>query len=80
MDIPETGDYVIVFYTDAARNSDFVLGSIGIQATEFYTSGIQAIENPQLRNEDCYDLSGRRLSKESLKPGLYIINGKKVIY
>ena len=87
MDIPETGDYVIVFYTDAARNSDFVLGSIGIQATEFYASGIQDVYHSQpdnLQSEDCYDLSGRRIvnsnsSNRQLSPGLYIIGGRKVV-
>ena len=95
-DIPETGDYVIVFYADAAKNADFVLGQATIQALSFSATGIREIgigngnENGNGRSatrgaasfakngKGCYDLSGRRLSKESLKPGLYIIDGNKV--
>ena len=93
-DIPETGDYVLVFYTDAAKNSDFVLGPATIQATSFVATGINEIKNEESGkwneeggkwNEDTvYDLSGRRISNlnsqnSNLKPGLYIINGKKVV-
>ena len=81
-DIPETGDFVIVFYADAAKNADFVLGQATIQALAFTATGIREIDNGNGNNNGngngCYDLSGRRLSKESLKPGLYIIDGHKV--
>jgi len=83
-DIPETGNYVIVFYTDAAKNADFVLGQISIQATTFVSTGIKTIDNSatdylhSAKNE-CFDLSGRHLLKENLKPGLYIIGGRKVV-
>lgn len=89
-DIPETGDYVIVFYTDAAKNADFVLGQATIQAISFSTTGIMTVDNSTndnhiFGNKGCYDLSGRRLSTEavgenqkSLKSGLYIVNGVKV--
>ena len=81
-DIPETGDFVIVFYADAAKNADFVLGQATIQALAFTATGIREIDNGNGNNNGngngCYDLNGRRLSKESLKPGLYIIDGHKV--
>jgi poly(3-hydroxybutyrate) depolymerase len=81
-DIPETGDYVIVFYADAARNADFVLGQVSIQAKEYFSTGIKEVENLTIDNrqtDGCYDLSGRRMKKENLKPGLYVINGRKVV-
>ena len=77
-DIPETGDYVFTIYTDAVKNADFVLGMATLQAKEFYETGIKDIDRLQ-ETKSCYDLSGRRLSKESLKPGLYIIGGRKVM-
>ena len=78
-DIPETGDYIITFYTDATKNADFVLGQASIQVNEFYSTGIREIDNLQFEKKGCFDLSGRRLSKEGLKPGLYIIDGRKVM-
>ena len=79
-DIAETGDYVIVFYTDAARNADFVLGSINIQASSFVTTGInERLSSDTRRPTAVYDLSGRKLSAEQLKRGLYIIDGRKTV-
>lgn len=83
-DIPETGDYVIAFYTDAARNSDFVLGQLSIQPKEFSVVGIkdidvsQTYDSPSGKNE-CFDLSGRRIVNHRLSPGLYIIDGRKMV-
>ena len=48
-------------------------------------TGINSIENGKQKNDDVwYDLQGRRIGQGSmangqLKPGLYIVNGKKVI-
>ena len=94
-DIPETGDYVIVFYTDAARNSDFVLGQLMIQGLDYSSTGIMNVEhNPDAdaagtgdgRNQTgrMFDLSGRKIVdgksvNSKLSPGLYIINGRKVV-
>ena len=33
----------------------------------------------QNRDEEVYDLSGRRVARENAKNGIYIINGKKVL-
>lgn len=46
----------------------------------FAFGGTTAVEEVEMRNEkeEIYDLTGRRLS-EITKPGIYIINGKKVI-
>lgn len=79
-DIAEKGDYTISFYTDAQRNADFVLGLVTIQAMSFLPSGISNIcEDKAAPSSHVYDLSGRKLSKENLPPGLYIVNGRVVV-
>ena len=43
-------------------------------------SSVQTIiEEPQDKRPFVYDLSGRLLSAEALRPGLYIKNGKKIL-
>ena len=87
-DIPETDDYMLVFYTDDAKNADFILSLANIQVNDFTETGIKGIDN--LANDNlqfekgCFDLSGRKIdeskiSNGSLKPGLYIINQRKVV-
>ncbi len=85
-DIPETGEYVLSFYTDAVKNADFVLSMATLEAKSFYETGIQKISNDDILNPQygCIDLSGRRISESQLsngqlKPGIYIINGRKVV-
>ena len=79
-DVPETGDYVLVFYTGAARNADFVLGTLTIQAKSFLTAGIAGVhQSSPSQSGAVYDLRGRKLSKDNLKPGLYIIDGRKTV-
>ena len=84
-DIPETGEYVIAYYTDAAKNADFVLGFSTLQVKSFSETGIQEIshDNSQPMRRGCYDLSGRKIlesksTNSPLKPGIYIIDGHKV--
>ena len=78
-DIPETGDYVIAFYTDTVKNADFVLGLVTLHAISFESVGISHVNTDRAASSQAYDLNGRRLSKENLKPGLYIIDGQKVV-
>ena len=79
-DIPETGDYVVVFYTDAARNADFVLAQVSIQAMSFSETAIRQVAGPEpAPASQIYDLSGRRLEAGHLKPGIYIIDGRKTV-
>ena len=85
-DIPKTGDYVIAIYADVAKNADFVLGQLSIQAMEFYDTGIKDILNDDspMMKSGCYDLNGRKIdesqwSNGQLSPGLYIIHGRKVV-
>ena len=43
-------------------------------------TGIEAIRTtPSTKDNVIYDLQGRKVSKEQLKKGLYIVNGKKVV-
>ena len=88
-DIPVTGDYVFTVYTDAEKNADFVLGMATLQVKSFNESGIQEIvnstadEQPYGKN-GCFDLSGRKIEddklyNDQLKPGIYIIDGRKVV-
>ena len=78
-DITETGDYVIAFYADAAKNADFVLGTVNIQAKEFYTTGIKELPTVNSQPSTVYDLNGQRIKEGSLKPGIYIKGGRKIV-
>jgi poly(3-hydroxybutyrate) depolymerase len=78
-DIPQTGQYVIAFYTDTAKNADFVLGLVTLHALSFDTTGITSVGAEKTPTGQAYDFSGRRVTKEVIKPGLYIIEGRKVV-
>ena len=41
-------------------------------------TGILETENGDVKTENCYDLSGRRV--QNAQKGIYIVNGKKVVY
>jgi hypothetical protein len=88
-DIPETGEYVLAFYAAASRNADFVLGSASIFVRSFGTTGIKEIEKSENLEEASgkagqksrkyiFDLQGRRVEKEQMNRGLYIIDGRKI--
>jgi hypothetical protein len=79
-DIAETGNYTIVLYADATRNADFVLGQLSIQATKFISTGITNYSSPNTQDPSIvYDLTGRQLPTGHLKPGIYIVGGKKTV-
>ena len=83
-DINETGEYVIVFYTAAAKNADFVLGGLNLVPQKFGPTGVKEVKNELQKTgkKDCFDLSGRKVANkkpDQLKPGLYIIDGRKVV-
>ena len=88
-DITETGEYVIVFYADATKNADFVLGQVTIQAMEFTETGVREISlQPETdkapRSNGIFDLNGRRIADSPaagapLKHGVYLIGGRKVV-
>jgi hypothetical protein len=85
-DIAETGDYVLVFYADAAKKADFVLGQVSIQAKAFAT-GISEVRSPSPKSDAVYDLGGRRvdngrqkLEQGQLKRGIYIVGGRKTVF
>ena len=79
-DIPETGEYVLTFYADATANSDFVLGMATLQAKSFVVTGIkEEFSDSRFGKGECFDLSGRRVSTDNQKHGLYIVNGYKMV-
>ena len=83
-DIPETGDYVLSFYTAAEKNADFVLGMATLEAKSFIITGIKEIDHSDNHDspsgdDKCFDLSGRKIDNRKLSSGLYIINGRKVV-
>ena len=79
-DIASTGDYVIAFYTDAARNADFVLGLPSLQVKEFRTTGISnTIKREESGVKSYYDLQGRKLQHRPTQKGVYIQNGRTVV-
>ena len=55
--------------------------NFGSKQDDIVVDGVESIDNGQLTigpaKQGIYDLSGRRLFEEQLKPGLYIIDGKK---
>ena len=83
-DIPETGDYVLVCYTDAAKNADFVLSLANLQANQFTETAVRTISQSPSGQNSSFDLSGRKIAESqlkngSLKPGVYIIDHHKVV-
>lgn len=75
---------------DAGTNGWVTFRSIGMRSAEWSatttrrffivnTTGIANVQRSTFNAQGVYDLQGRRLSdKEALKPGIYIVNGKKV--
>ena len=46
--------------------------------SEYDPTGITTITTASdLKSGNCYDLSGRYVSRDAMKPGIYIWNGKK---
>ena len=85
-EIPETGNYVLSYYTDAIAYADFVLGFSTLQVKSFDETGLLEIshDNPLSQKNGCFDLSGRKIEESKLrnaqlKPGIYIIGGQKVV-
>ena len=89
-EITETDNYVIAFYTDEAKNSDFVLSAVTLLAKEFTPTGISEVKlspsggqvsgqsnGVQRELYKSYDLSGREVNGV-LPRGIYIVNGQKV--
>ena len=73
---------VIVHYGNSMTNSNVLYITDGYTITD--NSGVNEIlVDPQGKARKVYDLKGRQVGTseqmESLQPGLYIINGKKVV-
>lgn len=85
-DIAQTGDYVLSFYTADEKNADFVLGTATLEVKSFSETGIEEVIRDGIRpaKDGCFDLSGRRIADSQLqngqlRPGLYVIGGRKVV-
>lgn len=89
-DIPKTGEYVLAFYADAAKDADFVLGYASIQANDYLSVGIRETENltmdhsPSKAGSGYYDLQGRPIENgktvnRKLLKGIYIKDGRKMV-
>ena len=82
-DITGTGNYVIAFYADAARNADFVVGKISLQSKGYDATSVVPMDNGKwIMNNEAgawYDLQGRRIKEKPLQRGLYIKGGRKIV-
>ncbi len=88
-DIKQTGYYVLVFYTDATKNADFVAGKLTLKLKESRESDATHLndnvkminDKEETTNDGVYDLQGRRITNDhQLKAkGIYIRNGRKVV-
>ena len=60
-----------------------MLGLSTLSASSFVSTGIHDSNaqghDAQPKKRGCYDLSGRPVSEDNLKSGIYIIDGKKVM-
>ena len=43
------------------------------------SSGITDVKRETTTNHHCYTLDGRRVDASNLRPGIYIMNGKKIV-
>ncbi len=77
-------DGVAGFYNtdggDLAMNKAYIAGVAALASVELRFPGTTAVEKVEMRNEkeEIYDLQGRRID-EITEPGIYIVNGVKVL-
>ena len=62
------------YYTAEAHS----LGGFKIEFVDDTTTDLKQIITNTTKEEDCYDLQGRKVAKRDRAKGIYIINGKKV--
>ena len=62
--------------TDATKSE--VANSNTLLYSDFTSTGISAV-NAEVDQEIVYDLQGRKLQEGNLRPGIYVVNGKKVV-
>ena len=85
-EIARNGDprYIIFNGTGFSQTGDLDFANGGYYnqagACQGIVTDIEAIRTtPSTKDNVIYDLQGRKVSKEQLKKGLYIVNGKKVV-
>ena len=75
----------IIFSGGGKKTADLVFTNAGYYTKDgkqavVTATGIEAVRTtPSTKDNVIYDLQGRKVSKEQLKKGLYIVNGKKVV-
>lgn len=75
----------IIFSGGGNKTADLVFTNAGYYTKDgkqavVTETGIKSIRTtPSIKNAAIYDLQGRKVNKEQLKKGLYIVNGKKVV-
>ena len=75
----------IIFSGAENKTADLVFTNAGYYTKDgkqavVTATGIESIHTtPSTKNAAIYDLQGRKVNKEQLKKGLYIVNGKKVV-
>ena len=75
----------IIFSGGGNKTADLVFTNAGYYTKDgkqavVTATGIEAVRTtPSTKDNVIYDLQGRKVSKEQLKKGLYIVNGKKVV-
>ena len=57
-------------------------GGAGVKSISIFDDpyGIETIDDEQSMMDDVYDLAGRKVSHRTLRKGIYITNGKKVLF
>ena len=75
----------LVYITFESLKGRFFLDEVIVKLVDNTTTGIVSLDNSTISNMDnCYDLSGRKLSNTKwsngqMKKGFYIVNGRKVV-
>ena len=56
------------------------MGGLGEAATADIATGIKVMYNEQCTmNNDVYDLQGRKVNRQDMQPGIFIVDGRKVV-
>ena len=71
--------YDYTYINEDGGNSAKTIKINVIGEDESATTGIKDFRMKENTDNSVYDLNGRKMNEDNLKPGLYIKNGKKVV-